>query len=156
MIVQNTGTALFSLVIGPLADRHGNRLAMRLVLPGIAAMPIAAIALSYWAGWGPALYPIVFLFIGLTPVGFKSLSNYTLEISKHEDHPQYLSMLGLCFAVPLLASPLAGWVVETTNFEVVFFTVSAIVLLGWLLTFRLHEPREALVDEVVGGLPEGN
>ena len=156
VIVQNIGTAIFSLIMGPLADRYGNRLVLRIVLLGIAAMPPTAIGLSYWPTWGPHLYPFVFMFIGLTPVGFKSISNFTLELSAADDHPKYLSTLGICFALPLLASPLLGWIVEATNFEVVFFTISGTILLGWLLTFRLHEPRDGYRDELVGGLPEGN
>lgn len=158
VIIQNAGTALFSLITGPIADRRGNRVVMQIVLLGIAAMPVLAISLSHWQSWGPTLYPGVFLFIGLTPVGFKTLNNYTLEISPAEDHPRYLATLGLCFAVPLLLSPALGWVVEATSFEAVFFGVSGTVLLGWLLTFRLHEPREALhaafsEDTVI--VPEG-
>ncbi len=144
VIVQNMGTALFSLIIGPIADRHGNRAVLRLIMVFIAAMPVSAIALSHWPTWGPTLYPGIFLFIGLTPVGFKTMNNYTLEISRPEDHPHYLSTLGLCFAVPLLLSPALGWIVEATNFETVFFTISVAVLAGWFCTFRLEEPRHAL------------
>ncbi len=110
-------------------------------------MPVAAISLSHWAAWGAALYPLVFFFIGLTPVGFKTLNNYTLEISTAEDHPRYLSTLGLCFAVPLFVSPVLGWVVEATSFDTVFFAVSGVVFTGWLLSFRLREPRHAILAE---------
>ena len=112
VVLQNAGTALFSLIAGPIADRRGNRRVMQFVMIGIAAMPIVAIALSYCKGWGPVLYPIVFLFIGLTPVGFRTLNNYTLELSRSEDHPRYLSTLGLCLVLPLFLSPALGWVVR--------------------------------------------
>ena len=144
LIVQNVGTALFSLVAGPIADRRGNRLALRLVMLGICSMPIVAIGLSHWAAWGATLFPGVFLFIGLMPVGFKTFNNYTLELCDAEDHPRYLSTLGLCFALPLLVSPAVGWVVEATSFEAVFLAVSCILVVGWLLTFRLSEPRHAI------------
>ena len=84
---------------------------------------------------------IVFLFIGLTPVGFKAFNNYTLEISSPDQHPRYLSTLGLCYAVPLLFSPILGWVVSVIGFDRVFIVVSLVVFAGGLLTFRLHEPR---------------
>ena len=145
LIIQNAGTALFSLIAGPIADRRGNRLVMQLVMMGIAAMPVAAIIFSHWAAWGGPLYPLVFFFIGLTPVGFKTLNNYALEISTAEDHPRYLSTLGLCFAVPLVLSPVLGWVVEAIGYEAVFFAVSGGVFTGWLLTFRLREPRHAIL-----------
>jgi hypothetical protein len=146
LIIQNIGTAVFSLVAGPVADRRGNRLVMQLVLIGIAAMPLTALALSYSRVWGPTLYPLVFLFIGLTPVGFKTINNYVLEISNAEDHPRYLSTLGIFLALPLLLSPVMGWIVETINFETVFIAVSCTVFMGFLLTFRLREPRNAILS----------
>jgi hypothetical protein len=144
LIIQNIGTAVFSLVAGPIADRRGNRQVLRLVLLGIAAMPLAALILSRLGTWGPTLYPFVFLFIGLTPVGFKTFNNYVLELSSAEDHPRYLSTLGLFLALPLLLSPFLGWVVETINFETVFIAVSGFVFAGFLLTFRLREPRQSI------------
>jgi hypothetical protein len=155
VVIQNFGTALFSLLAGPIADRRGNRLVMQLVMAGVAAMPVVAIGLSHWKAWGATLYPAVFLLIGLTPVGYKTLSNFTLELSAAEDHPRYLSTLGLCFALPLFLSPALGWVVEVTAFEMGFFAISGVVFLGWLLTFRLHEPRMAvLADTLAVGMPD--
>jgi hypothetical protein len=115
----------------------------------IAAMPPAAIALSYAGDWGRWLYPTIFFFLGMTPVGLKTLNNYTLEISPTSEHPKYLATIGLCMAAPLILSPLLGLLVEVTSFEVVFFGISAVIFLGWLLTLRLAEPREALIDEVL-------
>lgn len=145
VIVQNVGTALFSLIAGPIADRRGNRAVLQLIMIGIAAMPACAITLSHWPVWGPTLYPGIFLFIGLTPVGFKTMNNYTLEISNPEDHPRYLSTLGLCFALPLLLSPALGWIVEATGFATVFLSVSLVVFTGWVRTFWLHEPRNVIL-----------
>ena len=155
LIIQNLGTMLFSIVAGPVADRHGNRVVIQGVMLGIAAMPIAALGLSYLPNWGATLYPGIFLFIGLTPVGFKTFNNYTLEISANEDHPRYLSTLGLCFALPLLLSPLMGLVVEIIGFEMVFVSVCGVLITGWLLTFRLYEPRHVVLeDTLVTVVPE--
>ena len=76
------------------------------------------------------------------------MNNFTLEMSPADQHPRYLSVLGLCFAFPLLLSPLMGWVVETISVDAVFLVVSVAVFLGWLQTFRLHEPRQAVLVEV--------
>ena len=119
---------------------------------GIAVMPVAAIGLSYWDTWGPLLYPSIFLFIGLTPVGFKTLNNYALEIADAADHPRYLSTLGLFCALPLLLSPALGWVVEATGFDFVFFAISGALFTGWLLTFRLYEPRNIILHDASEGI----
>ena len=148
VIVQNAGTAVFSLLIGPLADRRGNRVVLQFLMLGVAAMPAAAILLSHDDLWGAVLYPGVFFFIGLTPVGFKTLNNYTLEICPPQEHPRYLSTLSLCIALPLFLSPAVGYVVEATSFEVVFFAVCAVIFAGWLMTFRLEEPRRKMMAPV--------
>jgi hypothetical protein len=146
VIVQNAGTALFSLLVGPLADRRGNRLVMHLIMFGIAAMPSVAIALAHAGRWGALAYPVIFFMLGLTPIGFKIFNNYTLEICPPENHTKYLSTLALCYAVPLIFAPLFGWLVEVTSYELVFGGVSLIVFAGWLGTFTLEEPRRRVAE----------
>ncbi|MBW8885769.1 MAG: MFS transporter, partial [Planctomycetia bacterium] len=98
VVAQNGGTALFSLLTGPLADSYGNRLALRIVTLLIIAGPLAALAAVYWPQIGKAAFPLVFLFVGITPVAQKTFNNYTLEITEPEHHPRYLSTLSLCMA----------------------------------------------------------
>jgi len=139
--VQNAGTAVVSLIVGPVADAHGNRRVLTLVLGGVLAMPLAAVlfGLLRAADW----YWIVFVFVGLTPVTFKTLQNYTLEIAPAAEHPRYLSTLNLSFAAPILFSPLVGSMVDWFGFEPVFLIVSIVLAAGWLLSFTLPEPRDA-------------
>jgi len=140
VIVQNIGTALFSMLAGPLADWKGNRLVLRFFLLGICGAPLLAILLTYW-GQNMHFFYTVFALVGLTPVCFKIIHNYTLEISLPEDHPRYLSTLSLCLGAPMFFSPLAGYLVDLVGFKLVFFGVTLLVLSGWLLTFGLREPR---------------
>jgi hypothetical protein len=144
VVVQNAGTGLFSVLTGPLADRRGNRLVMHFVMFALAAMPVAAIGLSYGGDWGAWLYPAIFFFVGITPVGLKTLNNYTLEISRSEDHPRYLSTVGLCMAFPLVLSPVLGFLAEATSFELVFLATSGLLLAGGIASFQLSEPREGM------------
>ena len=46
--------------------------------------------------------------VGLTPVAQKTFNNYTLDITKPEHHPRYLSTLSLSMALPILVSPLVS------------------------------------------------
>jgi MFS family permease len=141
VVAQNAGTALFSLLTGPIADRHGNRLALRIVTLLIIAGPLAALAAIYWPQIGKLAFPLVFLFVGLTPVAQKTFNNYTLEITKPENHPRYLSTLSLSMAAPIIASPLISLLINALGFEVVYLFVVSLLLLGWFLSFRLLEPR---------------
>jgi predicted MFS family arabinose efflux permease len=149
VVVQNAGTGLFSTIAGPLADRRGNRLVLRLVTFGSAATPVLAVVLSASPTNGRLWFWLVFVSIGLTPIMFKVMTNYTLEISAKEDHPRYLSTLSLCIAAPFCFSPLVGWLIDATSFELVMLVGATLILLGGLLTFWLDEPRHEHHPEIV-------
>lgn len=149
VVVQNSGTALFSMLAGPLADRRGNRLVLRLLLLTCSALPAIALLLSELPKIGQGSFWIVFLMIGTTPVTFKVLNNYTLEIAQPDEHPRYLSTLSLSIATPALLSPVAGLMIDLVGFAPVFLTVAGLIACGWVLTLRLEEPRHhALSDGV--------
>jgi hypothetical protein len=141
VVAQNAGTALFSLLTGPIADSYGNRLALRYVTLLIVAGPLAALAATVWPQFGKAAFPLVFLFVGLTPVAQKTFNNYTLEITEPQNHPRYLSTLSLCMALPILVSPLVSLLIRAVGFQKVYLGVVGLLLSGWLLSFSLIEPR---------------
>lgn len=142
VVVQNGAVGLFGLFIGPLADRHGNRLALRLAIIATALAPVTAIFMCHLdPALGRKLFWLTFIPLGLTPLSLKSQVSYTLEISRVPDHPKYLSALGLCQMVPFGVSPLIGWMGDQTSFEVIFLGGAVLVVLAAILTFRMTEPR---------------
>lgn len=142
IVTQNAAVGLVGLVVGPLADRYGNRLTMRVLILGSACPPLLAVWLAGWSGQlGARLFWLVFIPMGITPLVLRAVSNYTLEICRPAEHPRYLSTVSLCVALPLLFSPLVGWLVDMLGYEVVFLAAAGSVVLGGLLTFRLDEPR---------------
>ncbi|MBX3411505.1 MAG: MFS transporter [Pirellulales bacterium] len=144
VIAQNAALGVYSLFIGPIADRFGNRLALRVIILTLATTPLLAIVLGHVEPeLGRKLYPGVFALLGLTPVMMRTTQNYTLEICRAVDHPRYLGTLGFCLAVPFSMSPLVGWAVDLFGFERVFLGGAAMLVLGGLVTFRLVEPRHA-------------
>ena len=154
VVAQNAGTALFSLITGPIADSLGNRLVLRIVTLAIVAGPLAALVFVFWPEIGRSAFPAVFLLVGLTPVAQKSFNNYTLEITEPEHHPRYLSTLSLCMAAPIYASPLVSVLINEVkkatggrlSFEPIYIGVVVLLIAGWLMSFGLIEPR-------VGGRP---
>ena len=141
VIVQNAGTALFSLVAGPLADRFGNRLVLQVLLLCLMFAPITALLLSQSNSTLHHFYPVVFLLVGPMPIVIRTLNNLTLELSPRAEHPRYLGTLNLCLSGPVVLSPLIGLLIDLFGFSVVFSGTSLIILLSWLMTFRLYEPR---------------
>jgi hypothetical protein len=153
VVTQNAATGLFGLVLGPLGDRKGNRLALAATLFCTAVAPLLAIGVAHLdPAWGRGMFWLVFLPVGLTPLAMKTLTNYTLEIAPVEDHPRYLNTVNLVLALPYVFSPVVGWLADVTSFELVFLAGSALILLGAVYTFRLVEPRHRVSD---GAVPLG-
>ena len=139
VVAQNVGAGLFSVALGRLADARGNRLAARVCLAGVAAIPPSALALA--AHGSPGWLPALFFLLGLTPVTFKTVTNYTLELTAPANHPRYVSTLKLCMAVPFLLAVPVGAVIDAAGHRPVFLTVAALVAGGCGLTWFAPEPR---------------
>ena len=143
--VQNAGTALFSLVAGPLADRYGNRRALQVTMAGAALPPLFAVAMLLGpVEWCDDYSWLLFAPIGFTPVTIRLLMNYALEIAPRHDHPKYLSAVGLCLALPvIICAPAvglaAGWIGYVPIFAGGFLVLAAAVA----QTFRIIEPRHS-------------
>lgn len=150
--VQNIGTGLFSIPIGVLHERFGTRLVLRIGMFGICAIPPLALYLSQPGTWEP-LFNLVFLLVGLSPVMIRALSDYTLEVSPKEDHPQYLGTMNLCISAPILLSVPAGWLMDRIGFQPVFVAVGILLAAGWLCTFALSEPRKRVEQPTRSALP---
>ncbi len=144
VVVQNLAIGVASLVVGPFADRRGNRLALGLVLLGAALVPVLAIFLARLdPAAGRQNFWLLFVAIGFLPMALRLLTNYTLEIARPVDHPRYLSTLQICSSAPFLLSPLVGLLIDVTSFELVFLSTAVVTALGAALTFTLTEPRHA-------------
>lgn len=141
VIAQNLGMAAFSLVLGPIADLKGNRAVIRLLLIVMIATPLLALFLIHQP-WGGKVYWIVFVLVGMTPFSIGILFNYTLELTEASNHPRYLATLGLVVAIPAALSPLVSYSMDFFGSPTPLFSGVAILLvIAWLLTFRLPEPR---------------
>lgn len=143
VVVQNVAVGIYSLIAGYLADRFGNRLVLRGQLFIGAVTPLVALTLSGAASEGGSnWFWLTFGLLGVAPVTLRTLMNFNLELTDSAGHPRYVSTLSLCSAIPFLASPLVGYFVDLIGFAVVFAGSSAIIAAGFLLTFRLPEPRQ--------------
>jgi hypothetical protein len=142
VIAQNLGAALFSLPAGWIADRFGNRLALQWIMLVLCVAPGLALVLARLGNAGQPWFTLVFCLLGLTPVTFRVLNNYTLEVTENSEHPRYLSTLSLIMAGPaILTSAFFGALVDWVSFEFVFGIVIGCLIGAWLLTLTLEEPR---------------
>ncbi len=144
IIAQNMGVAVFSLPAGWLADRIGNRLVLKWLMGGLCLVPMLSLWFSSLGGTGASLYFIVFAMLGLTPVTMRTFSNYTLELVSRDEHPTYLSLLSLFMAGPaVVGSLLVGALIDRMGYEPAFVLITISQFLGFLLCFRLSEPRQS-------------
>lgn len=142
VLAQNVGAAVFSVPAGWVADRLGTRLVLRIMLLLVCTAPMLAIGLARMPQADQIWYTLVFGLLGMTPVTMRIFNYYTLEISDRADHPRYLSTLSLAMAAPpfFFSMPM-GALVDSISFEFVFLLITGCMLVGWLLTFWLVEPR---------------
>ena len=151
VLAQNIGAALFSIPAGWIADRFGNRLVLQATMLILCIPPVMALWLAGLDNVGQLWFSVVFCLLGLTPVMMRVLNNYTLEITQNSEHPRYLSTLSISMSVPpILLSPLFGAMIDWVGFGVVFLFVVFCVFCGWLLAFRIVEPRANLKSEIPG------
>ncbi len=142
IIAQNLGVALFSIPVGWLTDRFGNRLALRFVMFGLCLVPVLALGISRIENASEHWFLIVFGLLGLTPVTMRTFNNYTLEMAERQHQPRYLSILSLLMAGPaIVASVAVGLLIDYFGYELTFILVTACQIGGFLMTFWLVEPR---------------
>ncbi len=142
VIVQNAAVAVFSILIGVVADSKGNRLALRILLFASTFAPLYVVLLPLAAPHtGASWFWFVFVCLGLTPLVFRILVNYTLEICEPAEHTRYLSATNFYFSLPFFFSPLVGQAVDRIGFEPVFIGAALCIFAAGILTFGLKEPR---------------
>jgi MFS family permease len=142
VIAQHIGASLLSIPAGWIADRWGNRIVLKWLMFMLCLTPVLGLGLTQLGSIGRQLYPFVFFLLGLVPITLRFLNNYTLEVTDSENHPKYLSTLGLFLSVPvMLTAILFGSMIDWFGFGFVFLAVWCCMLFGWAMTFRLEEPR---------------
>jgi hypothetical protein len=147
VVVQNASVGGFGLLLGWIVHRWGERLALRMTIIAGALAPLTALTIALLGREeGARWYWLVFVPLGMTPLGLKAMVGYTLEVAPADDHPRYLSTLSLCLAVPFCFSPLVGWAVDALGFEPVFACGAVLIALAGVLTLRLVEPRHHTVE----------
>lgn len=154
VIAQNLGVAVFSMPVGRITDRYGNRMALRFVMLGLCLAPVAALALSWLPGVSEHWYVLVFGLLGLTPVTMRTFNNFTLELVDRSNQPRYLGILSLMMAGPaIVASVAVGLLIDHCGYEWAFAAVTACQVAGFAMTWRLDEPRHNQ-PAAAGKIPE--
>lgn len=142
VIAQNLSAALFSWLSGRLADARGTRSALRWLILCAAFAPGGALVLAEYtdANW----FWLAYFLLGAVPVSFRMFLNYALELTERQNHPIYVSTVVLCMAPPILLSPFVGMLVAEIGYLEPFLIISVVVVLAWVMTLMIIEPRHDL------------
>lgn len=144
LVAQNVGSALFGVSFGFLADKYGNRLALRVGLLIQSTIPLVALLSSAVFQNVCLAFIAVFFMLGNTPVLFRLCNNFTLESTGVQSHPKYLGAQAACISLPcVLLSVPVGFLVDQIGYVLVFAGQAFVLFLGFLLTFRISEPRQS-------------
>ena len=145
VIAQNLGVAAFSIPAGLIADRVGNRRVLKWLMGGLCFVPILSLILSQAGHFGAINYFWVFALLGITPVTMRTLNNFALELTDRSRQPQYLGILSLFMAGPAVGcSLLVGLSIDWFGFTPTFLMVTLFQIAGFVLCFRLVEPRKKI------------
>jgi MFS family permease len=134
---------LGSVFYGTLADRYGNRLGIRIGSVIYALIPAMAVLVGSWPELTqrPWLYCIVYAMIGFNLPLQQILTNYLLEITPLELHPNYLGVYNALRSITLVFPPAIGLLMDIFLFDKVFLGLAVFLSLGIVLAYLLVEPR---------------
>jgi len=132
------GQFIGSILNGYIADRFGNRIAL---IYSSVSMALA----SVWAFFAPSqvLFELVFIFSGIN-LGSDSMirSNLAIEYGPVEQRSTYIGLMNTLLAPLYALSLLAGWIIDSTGYDMVFGIGAASSVIGiFLLITGVSEPR---------------
>lgn len=144
IIAQSISVGLFSVLVGRLADRRGNRATLGGLILVSALSPIwAGLLPGLPEGWAAKAFWVTFITLGLTTLVPRLAANFALELVSPEEYSQATAIVQMGYTLPLAASPLVGWVIDHFGFVPVCWSASAMIALSAALLLFVPEPREA-------------
>jgi len=138
------GQAFGGLIWGYLSDHIGNRAVVRGTIFFALMAPVTALLFHLTSGRFfntlevEMLYPIVFLFIGLSIGGsWIGFTNFTLKIAPEEKRPTYIGLMNSSNASVMLFPSIGGILLYYTSFPVLFISTAGVLGLSLILTINL-------------------
>jgi len=144
VIAQSASVGLFSVLIGGLADRYGNRLTLAVLIFGSTLAPGWSLALFHMPQFAETSVWLTFMALAFSTLVPRVAANYALELVPEEDHPVATALLQFGMTVPLFASPLFGQFGEWWGFEPLLYGAIAVNVTATVATFVLPEPRRRI------------
>jgi MFS family permease len=147
IFAQTVGTVLASLILGRIADRHGPQRAVKIGASIILSAPILALVMAISDRDTVLLlrnaYLWIYICIGLaTNLLFLGFMNYVLDIAPANQRTIYLGAFSTINSLGVIAPTLAGWLLATTSYSVLFAVSLAFGVLTVFYALRLPSMRQ--------------
>lgn len=142
VIAQSASVGIFSVAVGWLADRYGNRLTFSLLVFGSVLTPAWCLLMLHFSqGLAEATIWLTFVTLAFTTLAPRMAVNYALEMVPPEEHAVATAAFQLGITLPLLASPLWGWLIERWGFEGLLRMGIFLTAIAGVMSAFLPEPR---------------
>jgi len=137
---QMFGSVLSNILWAHLSDFVGNKRVIQ--FSTLIDFIIPFIALISELTQNSLSYIILFVLIGFFISGRKiGKNNYLLDIAPSKERPKFISLTGtLLFPVSLFPL-LGGIIIHYFSYQILFFATIIVVILGFILSLSLSEPR---------------
>ncbi|OYD14917.1 hypothetical protein CH333_06995 [candidate division WOR-3 bacterium JGI_Cruoil_03_44_89] len=137
---QMLGSVLSNILWAHLSDFTGNKKVIQIsIFLGLMVPLIALLTPTHLS----ALFISLFVLIGFSITGqIIGNTNFLLDIAPTKDRPTYISLRGT-LRLPVVVFPLiGGLIVQHISYNFLFIMTILTVLVGFILSFRLSEPRK--------------
>ncbi len=137
VMAQMLGGVVSNFLWAWLSDHYGNRIVIRFsILAALLTLLLALIVHSFF------LYLFVFVMAGfyLNGAGI-GYNNYIMELGDAGERPRLISIQGTLMFPVYFFPLLGGFLVDRFGFTATFLLTALILLLSFLISFRLCEPR---------------
>ena len=142
---QMLGSVLSNILWAHLSDFVGNKKVIQISSFAGLMVPIIALMIQFKS---ELLYFLLFAIIGFFIAGRTiGKTNYVLDIAPSKDRPIYISLTGtLLFPVSLFPL-IGGLIAQYISYNILFIITSIPILLGFILSFYLKEPRDIKMEK---------
>jgi len=142
---QMLGSVLSNILWAHLSDFVGNKKVIQISTFAGLMVPIIALMTQFK---NELLYLLLFAIIGFFIAGRTiGNTNYLLDIAPPKDRPIYISLSGtLLFPVSLFPL-IGGLIAQYISYNILFIITGIPILLGFILSFNLKEPRNIKIDK---------
>lgn len=148
IIAQLVGTPIGGYIWGALCDKLGPRKGIIISTITVFAIPVLALAAYLFNSVIPValfLIPAMFL-IGASGGTWMPFSNYMLEAVRPESRPSCLVLSAVIILPTSFTSYLAGFIIQSFSYVMLFGICLIIVLLSVFLSLKIKEDRSKILQ----------